>query len=83
MSKGLQTPQDDPASQILRELAEIKKYVHATYRNVDTEIQDLKNHLNLLEREIRDNDRQLDRIETFERILKNIEGSVRNLERRS
>ncbi len=80
--KPLQNPDEDSTAKILKELDEIKRVVAATYHSVDNEIQEIKNHLSSIEREIRDNDRQLDRIETFERTLKSIEGSTRNLERR-
>ena len=67
---------------VMQQLDEIKRYVAGIFQNVDTEINEIRDTLRRIEAEVKDNDRQLDKIENFDRQLKNIESNLRNVERK-
>lgn len=86
MFGGNQQPQftsrEEMLQFIIQELDEIKRYVAGTYQNVDTEIQEIRDTLRRIEQEVKDNDRQLDKMERYEQTLRNIENTVRKIERK-
>lgn len=76
------TPEQERHNKVMTELDQIKRYVAGIYQNVDTEINEMRDLLRRLETQIKDNDRQLDRMESYEKILRNIESKLKQLEKR-
>ena len=72
----------DKHTAVMRELDDIKKYAAGTYSKVDTEIDDIRKIVDRLDKLMRENDAQIDRIEQFERTLRNIESTVRDIQRK-
>ena len=67
---------------LMSEVDEVKRYSAATYGNVDKEINEIRDTVKTILKEVKDNDRQLDRMERHEKVLDTIERSCRNIERR-
>ncbi len=86
---GQQKPGTVPAGtpggkheQVLRELDEIKRYVANIWEKVDGEINEILNSIKAVEKEVKDNDRQLDRMEMWDKKIQNMENMIRNLDRK-
>lgn len=67
---------------LVNELDEVKRYSAATYASVDKEINEIRDNIKTIMKEVKDNDRQLDKMENYERKLNSIEQSCRNIEKR-
>ncbi len=74
--------EEDKHSALLRELGEIKKYAIAIHQTVDTEINEIRATLQRIERQQIENDRQIDKIEQFERTFRNVESQLKTIERK-
>ncbi len=72
----------DKHTAVMQQLDEIKRYVGGTYSKVDTEIDDIKRIVDRLDKLMRENDKQINRIEQFERTIRNIESTVRDIQRK-
>ncbi|MEM9227365.1 MAG: hypothetical protein AAGA45_05300 [Verrucomicrobiota bacterium] len=72
----------DLLQEVLKDLDEIKRYVANVYSNTDTEVGDIKSTVEKIERQLNETDRQVDRIETFERKLNDMHSTLKNLERK-
>lgn len=73
---------DEKHQQVMEMLDEIKRYSAGIYQNVDNEIKEIQDTLRRLESQIKENDRQIDRIEQFHKDISRIEGAIKNLERK-
>jgi len=67
---------------VMQQLDEIKRYVAGIYAKVDTEIDDIRKIIDRIETTVRESDRQIDKIEQFERTIRNIENTVKEIERK-
>lgn len=76
------TPEQEMLQTVLKELDEIKRYVGSVYGNTDNEIGDITSMMKRIESKLNETDRQIDRIEAFERQLSEIRASVQRMERK-
>ena len=67
---------------VLRELDEIKRYAANTYNNTDSEVGETRDIARKLESKIHEMDRQIDRIERFDRELNEIKSILKSMDRR-
>jgi len=72
----------DNHDQVMKQLDEIKRYAAGIFSKVDTEIDDIRKMLERVERQVRDNDQQISRIEQASQQIRNIESTVREIERK-
>lgn len=68
--------------QIINELDEVKRYSANTYDRVDSEVKEMLDKINSIERQIKETDRQVDNIERFERTLNDIRSQLKQIERK-
>ena len=66
----------------MEELDEIKRYVANTYSKTDNEIDEIRDLVRRIDRQLNETDNQIDKIERFERTLNDIRSSISQLERR-
>jgi len=76
------TPEQELLTKVIQELDEIKRYSGGTYEKVDTEIAEIRAMCQRIESKINETDRQVDRIESFERQISEIRASVQRMERK-
>lgn len=67
---------------LLKEVDEVKRYAANVYSKTDTEIAEIRDTCNKIERQLNETDRQVDRIERFERELQEMKGMLRKMERK-
>jgi len=72
----------DKHTLVMQQLDEIKRYVAGIYAKVDTEIDDIRKIVDRIDNQVRESDRQIDKIEQFDRNLRTIENSVKEIERK-
>lgn len=77
-----ETPEQQMLAQVMKELDEIKRYAGGTYGNTDTEIGDIRETLIRIEKKLNETDRQVDKIEQFERSINDIRAAVKRMERK-
>ena len=65
-----------------REIDEIKRYVAATYERVDNEINEIRDACKRIESHVSQTDRQVDKIEAFERSINDIKAAVQRMDRK-
>lgn len=66
----------------LNELDEIKRYSANVYKNTDSEVGETRDIVRKLEAKLQEMDRQIDRIERFERELNEIKSILKSMDRR-
>lgn len=76
------TPEQEMLGKIILELDEIKRYAGGTYAKTDNEISELLALCRRIEAKLNETDRQIDRIEAYERQLSEIRVSLQRLEKR-
>ncbi len=67
---------------IMQQLDEIKRYVAGTFSKVDTEIDDIRKVVDRLDGQIRDISQRNNRGEQIENMLRNVESTVREIQRK-
>ena len=76
----------DPVHELLievsKQLEEVKRYSAGVWEKVDTEITEIRDLCRRIERQLNETDRQVDKIENFERQLSEIRSSVQRMERK-
>ncbi len=68
--------------QLLADVDEIKRYTANTYNNTDSEVSEIRDTVRKIEMKLSETDRQVDRIERFEREISEMKGILKNMERR-
>lgn len=76
------TPEQEMLTKIMQELDEIKRYVAGTYASVDTEIGEIREAVKQINAKVHETDRQVDRIEQYDRQLSEIRAAVQRMERK-
>ncbi len=67
---------------VMEELDAIKRYVANIYEKTDTEVAEIRDIVKRIESQTRETDRQVDKIENFERTLNDIKSMLKRLERK-
>lgn len=68
--------------EILKELDEVKRYVANVYANTDNEISEIRDLARRIDQQVKESDRQIDKIEGFERSLTEIKSQLKSIERK-
>ncbi len=68
--------------EILQEIDAIKRYTGNTYANTDNEVSEIKSLCTKIEAKMSEMDRQIDKIEGFERGIDEIRSTLKSLERK-
>lgn len=67
---------------LIKDLDEVKRYVANIHVNTDTEVKETRDMVRRIESQVKETDRQVDKIERFERDMNDIKGTLRNIERK-
>lgn len=67
---------------LVKEIDEIKRYVANTHVNTDTEVSEIRDTVKKIDLQLNETDRQIDRIERFEREINDMKSLLRNIERK-
>lgn len=67
---------------LISEVDEVKRYAANVHMNTDTEVAETKDLLKRVDRQLTETDRQVDKIEQFEREITDIRNLLRNIERK-
>ena len=68
--------------ELLNEVDEVKRYVANIHVNTDNEVKEIHELVKRMDRQIQENDRQIDRIERFEKTLNELRSSMRQIEKK-
>ena len=72
----------DMIIELLKEVDEVKRYVANIHVNTDNEVNEMMTIMKKMERQLSETDRQIDRMERYERTLNEIKSSIKQLEKK-
>ena len=67
---------------LVKEVDEVKRYTANTHVNTDSEIDEIRTIVRKIETQLNETDRQVDRIERFEREISDVKSTLRQIERK-
>lgn len=67
---------------IMQQLDEIKRYVAGTFSKVDSEIDEIRKAIDKIDAQVREGNQKTGRVDQLEGMLRNIESTVREIQRK-